>query len=359
MRIRWRGLELPTRVSVDKDSLTGSYGRFSIEPFVRGFGSTLGNSLRRVLLSSIEGTAVTAVKIQGVLHEFSSIPGVLEDVTDVILNLKNLRVRLFEDDSATFLLEAKKKGEIRAAMIDTRGRGEVVNSDMVVATLAEDGVFSAELEVRRGRGYVTSDEHTKESREIGVIPVDAIFSPVRRVRFHTEETRVGKLTNYDRLVLEIWTDGTTGPELALVEAAKILRKHLNPFVQYFELGPELPLLEIARPLPTRVPAEAPVEPEPLPSGAEGLSPELSDEMREKLGWSVERLDLGPRVKKLLDDAQVTTVRDLVSRREKDIMEIKNFGETALAEVKARLADHGLTLGMRVEAMSEATKGGEA
>lgn len=373
MRIRWRGLELPSRVSVDRDTLTDIYGKFSIEPFVRGFGTTLGNSLRRVLLSSIEGTAVTTVRFDKVLHEFSTIPGVVEDVTDIILNLKGLRARLYEDDTASFRLEARKKGEVRASQIDTRGKGEIVNPDLLVATLAEDALFSVEMDIERGRGYRTADEHAREDGELGTIPIDAIFSPVRRVRFHTEETRVGKLTNYDRLVMEIWTDGTITAEMALVEAGKILRKHLNPFVQYFEQGPELPLLDIssapAPPAPAPSEGAAPsasahVEPHlaaegaPSTADAEALAA-LPEEIREKLQWSVMQLQLGERASKCLEDAGIRSVRELVDRREDQLLHLENLGQTTLNEIKRKLEEQGLTLGMHLEAVSKSTEGSKS
>jgi DNA-directed RNA polymerase subunit alpha len=240
MRVKWRGLELPTRVEQDATVSSDKYGRFFIEPFERGFGTTIGNGLRRVLLSSLEGSAVTSLKAAGVDHEFTSIKGVMEDVTDIVLNVKNLIVRLNSEDPKTMKISANKAGVITAANIVADPAIDVINKDMVIATLAEDVKFELEMIVEKGRGYIPASERIaamdRFDQEIGVIWVDAIYSPVTRVRYTTEDTRVGQRTNYDKLILEIWTNGTITPEMALVEAAKILRKHINPFVQYFELG---------------------------------------------------------------------------------------------------------------------------
>src|SRR5438034_9358546 len=241
MRIRWRGLELPNRLVSDRETLTDTYGRFSAEPFERGFGITIGNSLRRVLLSSLEGSAVTRVKIQGVQHEISTIPGVVEDVTDIILNIKSLVVKNDSDSPRTIRIERHDKGVIKGADIIADPDIHIINPEHIIATLTDDVPFVVDMTVENGRGYRTAEENVGKEREIGVIPVDASFTPVVRVKYEIEETRVGQRTNYDRLVLEIWTNGTVRPQMALVEGAKILRKHLNPFVQYSELGPELPI----------------------------------------------------------------------------------------------------------------------
>lgn len=286
MRIRWRGLELPTRVERDEATSTDTYGRFMIEPFERGFGTTVGNSLRRILLSSLEGSAVTDVRIAGADHEFTSLPGVLEDVTDIILNIKGLVVSLDSDTAKTMRVERREKGEVRAGDFQCDPAIMVLNPELLVATLTEDVEFSDELTVVRGRGYVPASEHTDEDAEIGVIPVDALFSPVTRVRYHTEETRVGQRVNYDRLVMEIWTKGTTRPEDALVEAAKILRKHLNPFVQYFDLGNQVVAAQ---------------------SRGEQASPAVDDELRQKLERPIATLDLSVRASNCLDAAKIGTV----------------------------------------------------
>ncbi|MCA9322948.1 MAG: DNA-directed RNA polymerase subunit alpha, partial [Planctomycetes bacterium] len=262
MRIRWRNLELPNRVSVDRESFNDTYGLFMVEPFERGFGHTIGNGLRRVLLSSLEGTAVVWVKIDGVSHEFQSIDEAVEDMTDIVLNLKQLRVSYEGDDAIHMKLDVKKKGAVTAAQFTTEKDAEIVNPDLHICTLSSDRTFSMEVEVRKGRGYLTAEENehgsvrgaSKTSRkdidqEIGKIWIDAAFSPVRRVRYRTEDTRVGKLTDYDRLYLEVWTDGTVRPDHAVVEASKIYRKHLNPFVSYTDAGGDMPRPEaVERPV---------------------------------------------------------------------------------------------------------------
>jgi len=251
MRVKWRGLELPTRVERDSRVSNDKYGRFVIEPFERGFGTTIGNGLRRVLLSSLEGSAVTSVKTTGVNHEFTSIKGVMEDMTDIVLNIKNLIVRLEGEEPRTMKVSAKKAGVITADQIVADPAIEIINKDMVIATLTEDVELEMEMVVEKGRGYMPASERIaamdRFDQELGVIMVDAVFSPVTRVRYTTEDTRVGQRTNYDRLILEVWTDGTVTPEMAVVEAAKILRKYINPFVQYFELGEETVAEQVVSP----------------------------------------------------------------------------------------------------------------
>src|SRR3954465_13992093 len=254
MRIRWRGLELPSRVECNREKLTDTYGEFYVEPFERGFGHTVGNSLRRILLSSLEGSAVTKIKIQGVQHEFSSIPGMVEDITDLVLNLKGLVVKNHSEQSRTIRIERDRRGGVTAADILPDESIEIINPDHILCTLTDDVPFVLEMTVENGRGYRPAAEgqtqapqggappaegHT-EDLEVGALPIDAIFSPVIRVEYRVDNTRVGQRTNYDKLLLRIWTTGTLGPEMSLVEAAKILRKHLNPFVQYYEPGPGLP-----------------------------------------------------------------------------------------------------------------------
>src|SRR5947208_12966550 len=243
MRIRWRGLELPNRVVADRNTLTDNYGRFNAEPFERGFGVTVGNSLRRILLSSLEGSAVTSLKIQGGEHEISTIAGVVEDVTDIILNVKSLVVKNSSEQPRTIRIDRHDKGVITAANIISDEAVQIVNPEHILATLTDDVPFVMEMTVENGRGYRTADENAGREREIGVIPVDSSFSPVVRVKYDIEETRVGQRTNYDKLIMEIWTNGTISPQMALVEGAKILRKHLNPFIQYSEPGPEVALDE--------------------------------------------------------------------------------------------------------------------
>jgi len=336
MRIRWRGLELPSQVVKDESVSTDTYGRFIIEPFERGFGTTIGNSLRRILLSSLEGAAIVRVKIAGAAHEFTSLPGVLEDVTDIILNIKKLAVRLDSDEPKTMRVYRNTKGEVRGGDMEADPAIEVVNKDLVLATLTDDVEFSMEMTVAKGRGYVPAEENITPDMEIGVIPVDAIFSPVTRVRYKTEDTRVGQRTNYDRLIMEIWTKGTISPEMALVEAAKILRKHLNPFIQYFDLGEDV------------VPSE-PQEEDFLAASASGSeSPvQIDEELQQKLNMSIAELDLSVRASNCLEAARINTVGDLVRMTEADLLKVRSFGKTSLREVKRKLADIGLSLGMKL------------
>lgn len=330
MRIRWRGLELPSRVTPDLESATPTYGKFVAEPFERGFGATIGNSLRRILLSSLEGSSITQVKIQGVQHEFTTIPGVVEDVTDVVLNLKSLIVKNSSSGMKTIRIEKHERGVVTGGDIITDDQVQIINKDLVIATMTDDVPLVMELVVENGRGYVPALEHHRDEPEVGVIPLDAIFSPVVRVRYKIEDTRVGQRTNYDKLTLEIWTNGTINPEMALVEASKIFRKHLTPFVTYREPGPEMP-------------------PEASLKGlmeATGYAP-VDLELEEKLNQSLAELNLSVRATNCLESEGINTVRDLVRRSEDQLLQVRNFGETTLQEVRDRLATIGLRLGMRV------------
>jgi len=324
MRIRWRGLELPSQVTCDQESLTDTYGKFVAEPFERGFGTTLGNSLRRILLSSLEGSAVTQIKLRGVQHEFTTLPGVVEDVTDIVLNIKALVVRNSSGQTRVLRIEKDSSGVVTGADVRTDEAIEVINRDHILATLTDDVPFEMEMVVENGRGYVPAAEHSPQVQEIGVIPVDAAFSPVRRVRYEVEETRVGQKTNYDRLTLEIWTNGSVSPEMALVEAAKILRKHLNPFVQYSELG-------------VKVFSEA------RSARMGGIDPSTEA----KLAMSLAELNLSVRASNCLESENINTVRDLVICTEDQLLEVRNFGETTLNEVREKLHAIGLRLGMRL------------
>jgi DNA-directed RNA polymerase subunit alpha len=329
MRVTWRGLELPTRVERDTSVSTDKYSRFFIEPFERGFGTTVGNSLRRVLLSSLEGSAVTSIKIAGVDHEFTSIRGVMEDTTDIVLNVKSLVVRLQGDGPKVMKVVADKAGVVTAADIAADPAIEVINKDAVLATLTENIHFEMEMVVENGRGYVPVSERIADAdrfeQEIGRIHLDAVYSPVTRVRYTTENTRVGQRTNYDRLILEIWTNGTISPEMALVEAAKILRKHINPFVQYFELGEET--------VSAGVPQEVPEK-------------KVDEELEAKLNTPIQELELSVRASNCLESVKVETVRQLVQMSEADLLKIRSFGKTSLREIKRKLADIGLSLEMK-------------
>src|SRR3954470_13655085 len=333
MRIRWRGLELPSRGVRDEQVSTDTYGRFTAEPFERGFGTTVGNSLRRILLSSLEGAAVTHIKIKGAEHEFSSLPGVMEDVTDIILNIKSLIVRAENDDPKDMTISVKKAGPLTAGQITTDPSVTVVNKDLVLATLTEDVSFEMTLKVAKGRGYRTASENNADldEQEIGQIAVDSIFSPVTRVRYSTEDARVGQKTDYDRLLLEIWTNGTLTPEMALVEASKILRKHLNPFVQYFELGSDV------------------ASDDAITALREANKATIDPDLQQKLNQTIQELDLSVRANNCLESAKIQTVRDLVQKTDQDLLKVRSFGKTSLREVKRRLADLGLSLGMDLNA----------
>ena len=334
MRIRWRNFELPSKVTPDPETLTAEYGRFVIEPFERGFGHTIGNGLRRVLLSSIEGTAVTAVRIAGAEHEFAALEGVYEDVTDVILNIKRLRIRHPGGDHILCRIKKNGKGPVTGADVECPGDTVVINKDLVIANLVLDRTLDIELEVSKGRGYVPADENRSEWHQVGTIPIDAIYSPVNRVRYSIEATRVGKFTNYDRLVLEIWTDGTITPQLALVESAKIYRKHLNPFV----------LLDPS-------PGATPMAGDPSRSEFNQKNRQ-TDELIRLLDQPIAGLELSVRARNCLNKMNIVTLGDLVKLTEQELLSYKNFGETSLTEIKEILHSKGLRLGMpREEAVA--------
>jgi DNA-directed RNA polymerase subunit alpha len=327
----------------DETVSTDTYGKFTAEPFERGFGTTVGNSLRRILLSSLEGAAVTHIKLKGAEHEFSSLRGVMEDVTDIILNVKSLVVKLDADEPKTMRLTSKKSGAITAGMIEADPAITIVNKDLVIATLTDDVSFDMTLTVDKGRGYVTASENIEdvEEQEIGTISVDSNYSPVTRVRYATEDARVGQKTDYDRLILEIWTNGTLTPEMAMVEASKILRKHLNPFVQYFELGSDL------------------ASEDALTALRDANKALIDPQLEQKLNMPVQELDLSVRANNCLESAKIGTVRDLVKKNDGDLLKVRSFGKTSLREVKRKLADLGLSLGMDLDAAAaaNATVGG--
>ena len=329
MRITWRGLELPTRIERDKEISSDCYGRFYVEPFERGFGTTIGNSLRRVLLSSLEGSAITSIKIAGATHEFTTIKGVMEDVTEIILNTKQIVLRSRSLSAKTITVKADKAGEVTAGQIECDASIEIENKDIVIATLTEDIPFEMEMIVDNGRGYSPAAERVAATdrfdQEVGWIEIDAMYSPVTRVRYKTEDTRVGQRTNYDRLILEIWTDGTVSPEMSLVEASKILRKYINPFVHYSEVGEETIDQEV-------------IEMEVQISA-------VDEELAAKLATPIESLDLTVRAGNCLESIDVNTIGELVKISESDLLKVRSFGKTSLREISRKLSDMGLALGM--------------
>lgn len=325
MRIRWMGFELPNQLHVDSGSKTSEYGKFTIEPFECGYGITIGNSLRRVLLSSLQGSAPVSLRIKGASHEFASIPGIYEDVINIALNVKSLLVSYEGVEPVTVRIEKSGVGPVTGADVKTEGGVKVINPDCHIATIQNaKTTFEAEIEFRKGRGYVPAEEGT----EVGVIPLDAAYSPVRRARWRVEDTRVGEMTNYERLILEIWTDGTITPEDAMVEAATILRKHLNPIIKFNEIGPELE-------------RDMPLDAEP--EEAEAIDQGLVD----KLDQPVSILDPSVRAANCLSAEGIKTIRDLVSRTEPDMLQVRNFGKTSLKEIKIKLAEMGLKFGMNL------------
>jgi DNA-directed RNA polymerase subunit alpha len=316
-----KDFQVPARVEVDKDSLSPTFGRFTAEAFERGFGTTIGNSLRRVLLSSLTGAAVTTVKIEGVLHEFSTIPGVTEDVTSIILNVKSLRLALHSDKPKTIRLKKKGPGEAKGSDILHDADVTILTPDLHVATLDKDAVLDMEMMVKHGRGYVPAERNKEEGLPIGVIAVDSIFSPIKRVNFHVENARVGRMTDYDKLTLEIWTDGTISPRDALSTGASILRDHLDIFIH----------------------AEDRVE-----VGAEAQKQEVMHEVNRNLFRSVNELELSVRAANCLKNANIKTIADLVQKTEAEMLRTKNFGKKSLNEIKEILAEMGLGLGTRLD-----------
>lgn len=323
MRIRWRGFELPTRVMKDESTAAANYGKFIAEPFERGFGTTIGNSLRRVLLSSIQGAAVRSIRIEGANNEFCSLDGVLEDVIRIILNLKKLRLRLHSDEDVVIRLEKNTAGPVMAGDCIPHQDVEIINPDLQIATLTENVRFCLEMDVGSGRGYVPADQQDVAGRPVGTIPIDSIYSPVVRCTFDAYPARLGKRTDFEGLALEIWTDGSITPELALVEATNILRKHLNPFIKYFEIGKDEDLARAA-----------------------GLKIEGDKERTALLQKPISCLDLSVRSENALRAANIKSIGDLVQMSEDEACSISNLGKISAKELKKKLADHGLCFGMR-------------
>lgn len=321
MPTRLGRFEMPNRIVKDEvEGTDENFGKFFAEPFEAGYGRTIGNSLRRVLLSSIEGAAISSVKIEGALHEFCTLPGVVEDVTDIILNLKNVLLKMYSRDVRRLRINTTGPGEVTAADIQTDGTVEILNPDQHIATLDKDGKLDAELEVRIGRGYCPAEWNKKEDQEIGLIPIDSLFSPVRRVKFNVENTRVGRRTDYDKLVLEIWTDGRVSPDDALTMSAAILRHHLDVFVSY-----DKDLVEF--------------------EASEKQIDQEREDLRKKLNISVNEIELSVRAANCLNNANITTVGELAQKTEAEMLKYRNFGKKSLNEIKAKLTDLGLSLGM--------------
>ncbi len=316
----WMGFQKPKRLEVERETLTATYGRFSAQPFERGFGATIGNALRRILLSSIEGAAITAIKIEGVLHEFSSIPGVVEDTTDIVLNLKQVPFRIHSEHPEVLTLTAEGPRTVKSGDIQASANVEILDPDIPIATLSEEGKISMEMRLKRGRGYVTADRNFDDDLGVGYIPVDSAHSPVRKVNFTVEDARLGQQTDYDHLTLEVWTNGAASPQDAIALAAKLLKDHMAIFINFEE------------------------------ATEENLEFPVTDDERlmETLGRSVDELELSVRSYNCLKNANIQTIGDLVTKSEVEMLKTKNFGRKSLNEIKDILNEMGLQLGMNID-----------
>src|SRR6202023_2088831 len=317
----FKGFQKPKRLVANTEPLTERYGMFTAQPFQRGFGTTIGNGLRRVLLSSIEGAAITAVRIEGVEHEFSPIPGVVEDATDIILNLKQIPFKIMGEGVKTVRLSVDQSGDVRSGQIETDADVEVLDRDVHVATVSEGGKLSIEMRLKSGRGYVSADKNFDEDLALGYIPIDSVHSPVRKVNFAVEAARLGQMTDYDKLTLEVWTNGAVSPQDAIGYAAKLLKDHMTIFINFEEV------------------AEATAE----------ISERGMDKMNEVLNRSVEELELSVRSYNCLKNANIQSIGELVQKTEAEMLRTKNFGRKSLNEIKEILANMGLSLGMRIDA----------
>jgi DNA-directed RNA polymerase subunit alpha len=324
----WKGFQRPKRLELERETLTDRFGRFYAQPFERGFGTTVGNAMRRVLLSSIEGAAVTAVKIDGVLHEFSPIPGVVEDATDIILNLKQIPLKMHTDATKTLYVRIDKAGEVRARDIEADGDVEILEPDAHIATVAEHGKLHMELRVKRGRGYISADKNFDEDLGIGWIPVDSVHSPIKKVNYLVEAARIGQNTDYDKLTVDVWTNGSVTPRDAISLSAKLIRDHLNIFIN----------LEDAAEM-----------------SAEGGGESSAATSNENLDKSVEELELSVRSYNCLKNANIRTIRELVQKTEGEMLKTKNFGRKSLNEIKEILTSMGLGLGMRLDQPAAASQ----
>lgn len=322
MGIALRSFEIPKKLECDEESLTENYGKFIAEPFERGYGMTVGNSLRRVLLSSLEGTAVTSIRIEGVSHEFSTIPGVVEDVAEIVLNVKNLVLRSHARTTKTLRIEVDQKKAIKASDILTDDTVEIVNPDLHIATLTKNVPFRMELEVQKGRGYVPADRNKKDSQPIGVVAIDSIFTPIRKVNFHVEDTRVGQMTDYDKLILEVTTNGSINPKDAILYASNILQRHLDVFVNFGKLPEEDEAVEIHE--------------------------EKDMELYKRLSQPVSELELSVRSANCLREAHIKSLGELVKKSEAEMLKYRNFGKKSLTEISNILKEMGLGFGMDVD-----------
>jgi DNA-directed RNA polymerase subunit alpha len=316
----WKGFQKPKRWVCDVDTLTDKYGQFSAQPFERGFGTTIGNALRRVLLSSIEGAAITAVKIEGVMHEFSSIPGVVEDATDIILNLKQIPLKMHTEGPKTLHLIVDNQGQVTSRMIQEDADVDILDKEVYIATVSEGGSLHIEMRVKNGRGYVSAEKNFDEDLPIGYIPVDSVHSPIRKVNYTVEAARLGQMTDYDKLTLDVWTNGAVTPQDAIGLAAKLLKDHTAIFIN-IEEEPELEQVPHERPAPV---------------------------YNENLDRSVEELELSVRSYNCLKNANITTIRELVQKSEQEMLKTKNFGRKSLNEIKEILSAMGLSLGMKTD-----------
>lgn len=315
----WRELIKPKRIEISQESYTNSYGKFVSEPLERGFGITIGNALRRILLSSLQGAAIVSAKFDGVDHEFSSISGVLDDVTDITLNLKEIKLRLIEGAEAMINLSKEGEGEVKAGDIETHGLIEILNPDKYIATLSKGASLNIEMLVKTGKSYVPAEKNKSKDQPIGVIAMDAIFSPIEKVNFMITNARVGQVTDYDKLTLEVWTDGTVLPEDAVAYSAKILKEQMNPFINFEE------------------------EPEPVEEEEE----EKEEKLNENLFRSVSELELSVRSANCLKNANITLIGELVQKTESEMLKTKNFGRKSLNEIKSILEEMDLSLGMKL------------
>jgi len=320
----WKGFQKPKRLEVERETLTDTFGRFSAQPFERGFATTVGNTLRRVLLSSIEGAAITAVRVEGVLHEFSPIPGAMEDTTDLILNLKRVPLKMHVEHPKTLMLKTSVAGEVRAKDITPDPDIEILDPEAYIATLAAGSTLSVEMRVKEGRGYVAADKNFDEDLSIGWIPVDAVHSPIKKVNYFVENARVGQATDYQKLNLEVWTNGAVSPRDAVGLASKLMKDHLTIFINIEEEEEEV--------------AEVPAE----------MSEADREEWWEKLSKSVDEMELSVRSYNCLKNANIRTIGELVQKTEAEMLKTKNFGRKSLNEIKEILGSMGLSLGMKLD-----------